>query len=333
MISSYVQTNTSISDLSIIIVSYNTKKLLKNCIESIYETAKNMNYEIIVVDNASVDGSPELIEEEFNSVALIKNKANLGFARANNQAIKLAKGRYLLLLNSDTILREGTIETMVHFIERTPRAAAVGPKVVGADGTLQNKGFFFPSIFFSVVILFGINRFFPEKIKRRLFPQFYWDENDVREVDYLEGSCLLLRKEAVDEVGLLPEEYFMYFEDAEWCFRAKERDYEIWYLPTAEIIHYGSSSQLGKKTEVFCRNRLLFYKRNVGVLKGVIVTMLMICASSVDFFRILMKPRNRKEYGRIKEQLNEQFGLLKGLIVPLGLKRDQNPFTHESDDK
>jgi GT2 family glycosyltransferase len=309
-----VQNYMPITDLSIVIVSYNTKELLKNCIKSIYETVKNPSYEIIIVDNASSDGSPELVEREFNDIVLIKNKENLGFAKANNQAIELAKGKYLLLLNSDAILREGTVETLLDFIERHPDAAAVGPKVLGIEESLQNKGFLFPSVMFSLLVLSGINKFLDEKMKCRIFPKYYWNENDVREVDYLEGSCLLVKREGIDMVGLLPEVYFMYFEEAEWCYRAKKKGFKIWYVPVAQIIHLHASSSFESRKEYYDRSLLLFYKRNIGTVKGSVIAALMISASCIDFVICsLLEPDNMK-LGKIRDQLKQQTRLLKGLF-------------------
>jgi GT2 family glycosyltransferase len=303
----------SIPYLSIIIVSYNTKELLRNCLESIYKTVKIPNYEIIVVDNASGDGSPELLEKEFKDITVIKNRENLGFARANNQALKPANGKYILLLNSDTILKEGTVDVLLDFIAKNPDAAAVGPKVLNPDESLQNKGFLFPSVMFSLLVLSGINKFLDEKLKCRLFPKFYWDENDVREVDYLQGSCLLMRKEIINIIGLLPEVYFMYFEEAEWCYRAKKQGYRIWYVPTALIIHLHSSSPLEGKGEIFENSLLLFYRRNIGIVKGAVIAALMISASFVDFLICSLFERDETKLRRIKAQLNRQIKLLKGL--------------------
>lgn len=305
-----------IPDLSIVIVSYNTKEILHNCLKSIYDTIGNLSHEIFVVDNASRDGSPDFIEKEFKSITLIRNNENLGFARANNQAIRLAKGRCVLLLNSDTILKAGAAETLVRFIEKHPDAAAVGPKVLSADESLQNKGFFFPSILYSLLVLAGINKFMDERIKRRIFPKFYWDENDIREVDYLEGSCLLVKREAFNTIGLLPEVYFLYFEETEWCFRAKKLRYRIWYVPAAEIIHLHSSSPLDEKNEIFTRSLLLFYKRNIGIIKGSIIAVLMISASFVDFILGLLLKSDEAKLRKIKRQLQQQTTLLKGLFGP-----------------
>jgi len=299
--------------VSIVIVSFNTRELLKNCIQSVLDTTHNLSYEIIVVDNASSDGSVEGLEKEFNEITIIRNSNNLGYAKANNQAIKLARGKYILLLNSDTIMKEGTIEKLVSFIEKNPQTAAVGPKVLNPDGTLQNKGFFFPSVMFSLIVLFGINRLFSEKLKRRLFPKFYWSENDTREVDYVEGSCLLLSREIADKIGLLPEVFFMYFEEAEWCYLAKKNKYEIWYLPAAEIIHMHSSSPLVDKEEVFWKSLAEFYKRNIGISKGIVISMLSLAASATDLSGCVLFERNRKKMEDIRDQIKRQIILLRRL--------------------
>jgi hypothetical protein len=299
--------------VSIIIISFNTKELLKKCIESIHETTNNLSHEIIVVDNASCDGSFEAIEKEFKDIIVVRNSNNLGYAKANNQAIKLARGKYILLLNSDAIVKEGTIEKLVSFIENNPQAAAIGPKVLSPDGTVQNKGFFFPSVMFSLIILFGINRFFSERLKRRLFPKFYWSENDTREVDYVEGSCLLLSREIADKIGLLPEVFFMYFEEAEWCYLAKKNKYKIWYVPAAEIIHLHSSSPLDDREEIFGKSMAEFYKRNIGTSKGIVISMLSLAASVIDLSGCVLFERNRKKMENIRAQIKRQIILLRRL--------------------
>lgn len=140
-------------DLSIIIVSFNTRELLDRCLCSIYLSHSKIPYEIFVVDNSSSDGSNEMVKAKYPQVKLILNSENVGFARANNEVMKIAKGKYYLLLNSDTIVEEGTIDTLVNFIERYPKAAAVGPKILNYDGSLQSKGYYFPSIFFTFFTL------------------------------------------------------------------------------------------------------------------------------------------------------------------------------------
>ncbi len=203
-----IMNGTANISVSIIIVSFNTKDLLKSCIDSIYETSNDINHEFIIVDNASTDGSPEMIKKEFRDITLIRNTENIGFARANNQALRIARGEYFLLLNSDTIVKKDAIKVLVNFMSTHERAAAVGPKVLNIDGTVQSKGFSFPSIAGTLLILFRVNRILPESIRNRLFGKYFWNEHDAREVDWISGCCLLIRKSAMCRIGLLEEDFF-----------------------------------------------------------------------------------------------------------------------------
>ncbi len=196
-------------ELSIIIVSFNTKDLLRSCLQSICSTITTVAYEIIVVDNNSKDGSPKMIENEFKDLRLIKNEDNYGFAKANNQAIKIAKGKYLLLLNSDTILIDGAIENLNKFIDEKPNAAAVGPKVINFDETLQSKGYSFPSILLALITFFRFPKFLSEKKIAHWFPKYFWNENDIRQVDWISGCCMLIRREVINKIGMLSEDFLL----------------------------------------------------------------------------------------------------------------------------
>lgn len=302
-------------DLSIILVSYNTRELLRDCIMSIYETVKQVDFEVFVVDNASSDGSPGMVAEEFHGVGLIENTENVGFARAVNQGMIISRGRYVLLLNSDTVLKEGTVNVLMDFLDRRKNAAAAGPKVLSTDGETQNKGFLFPSVIFSFLILSGINKLGPERFKRRLFPRFFWDENTLKEVDYLEGSCFLIRKEAIDAVGLLPEEYFMYFEEAEWCFRAKQLGYEIWYVPEVEVTHLVASSPSGNRDDVYNKSMILFYKRNVGAVRGTCISLIMILATAIDFFSSWLFGRSNADRKKVLDRMKQHVAILREVLA------------------
>lgn len=216
-------------DVSVIILSYNTSSLLRNCLRSVINNTFGIDYEITVVDNASTDGSVEMIESEFKEIKLIKNTENQGFSKANNQAIKIARGKYILLLNSDTLTQKNIIESMVKFIEAHEDAAAIGPKVLNADGTLQNMGVHFPTIHGELLLLFRIYKFFPWRTRNRLFHKYFRDENTISQVDWISGCCLLIRRKALEEIGLLSEEFFFYGEEIEWCYRAQRLGYRIYY--------------------------------------------------------------------------------------------------------
>lgn len=231
--------------LSIIIINWNNKNILRDCLKSIYKTQSYDSFEIIVVDNHSGDGSVELIKKEFPDVMLIENDENLGFARANNQAIKIAGGNYILLLNNDTVLTNNyCFDRMVDYMKENPQVGILGCKLLYPDGTLQSCGENFPSLWgiFKSQILFT-------KTWKRLGKNKQGD-NHFKKVDFVCGACLLTRKEILDKIGLLREKYFMYGEDVEFCYRVRQAGYEIGVLTNESIIHLHSKSTEKNLTEM-----------------------------------------------------------------------------------
>jgi len=310
-------------DLSIIIISYNTRALLNNCIKSIYNTTKALNYEIIVVDNASSDGSPKMIEAEFREIKLKKNKENLGFAVANNQAMKIARGRYFLLLNSDTIVKKGTIEKLISFMNEHPNAAAAGPKVLNFDGTLQSKGFYFPSIFISIIELLKLHRLIPNNIKRLLLPRFYWHENKLKKVDWLSGCCLMMSREVVAVIGVLSGDFFMYGEDLEWCHRAKANGFDVWYVPTSQVKHLNQGSELVDIDEHFLLSGKVLCEKTLGLFRCIIITILTILSLSIKFlfYKIFSKADEADISEKIRKTIRERMKFLTILKGSIKLSR------------
>lgn len=301
--------------LSVIIISFNTKALLLKCVTDALESIQRLSAEIVLVDNASADGSPEAIEALRNDrITVIRNTENLGFARANNQAIRVARGNYLLLLNSDAFLQGGAVETLVRFMEEHPRAAAVGPKILNADGTLQNKGFCFPSVAGALLYLSGLERFVRQRTLYSLLPRLCWDEDQTLEVDFLHGCCMLIRKVELEALGGFAEDYFMYFEEQDWCFRARERGAQIWYCPEARVVHYGSASPMDNRSKVFDRSMLMFYQRNIGAIRGLAITSLQIAAACIALARATLAPRHEKDLGDVRRYLAQRIGLFRGLL-------------------
>jgi len=290
-------------DLSIIIVSWNSRDVLKDCLSSIYKSRFNSEYEIIVVDNGSSDNSAEMVEKQFPHVKLIKNKENVGYARANNQAIKESKGRYVLLLNPDTIILDNAIEKMVGFMSKNRAVGILGPKIFSSDGSLQISCY----RFYSLSNLFLTNILFAKLGKCWFYRNF--DYNQTKEVDMVTGACILTREEMIKDIGLLDEMFFMYSEDSDWCFRAKKKKWKVVYYPEAEIIHIGGASSRNiqeemdveayqsqirffnkhfSKTKAMAMKTLLF----AGVLLRVIVLNFLICfKSTCDNKRRLQKYR------------------------------------------
>ncbi|MDH4136450.1 MAG: glycosyltransferase family 2 protein, partial [Anaerolineae bacterium] len=253
---SIVEGVTMIPDVSIIIVNWNTKDLLAQCLQSVYDTVSDLAFEVIVVDNASTDGSPTMVRDHFPQARLIENRKNEGFARANNQAICASHGRYLLLLNSDTITQPGALEAMVHFADRHPEAGIVGCKLLNADGSLQPSWAQFPTFCSE---LMGHNF-------RRRRPMA---DGLAYEVDWVGGACLLARRKAIEMVELLDEDFFMYSEETDWCFRMVRNGWKVYYLPGAEVIHFGGGSSQRASDEMLMQlyqSKLRFFRKHYGAL-------------------------------------------------------------------
>lgn len=218
--------------VSIIIVNWNTKDLTLQCLESVFKNIKRISYEIYVVDNGSTDGSPAAIKTKFPQVNLIINKENKGFACANNQGIPTAKGKYVLLLNSDTVIFPESIEKMYKFLEETPAAGAVGCELLNEKGERQFSARRYPNI------RFALRKYF--LIDKQAYD--YEMHSPPFEVEALSGACLMVKKEVFTKIGLLDESYFMYSEDIDLCYRIKKAGWSNYFMPNVKIIHLGSKS-------------------------------------------------------------------------------------------
>jgi GT2 family glycosyltransferase len=249
------------TDLSILIVNWNTAGLLVQCLESIFKTGSLYNIEIIVVDNASSDESVSLVTQQFPSVILIRNEQNFGFARANNQGLAVGRGRYFMLLNSDTIVLPGAIDALIQAADANPQVGALGPKLLNMDGSIQKSWASFPSLFSELI---------GKDIRTRKSVQNY---PGAFEVDYIKGACMLVRASTVEDVGKLDEDFFFYSEEVDWCFRIKEKNWGIWFLMGAEIYHLGGgSTQHGLVQLVrLYRGKLLYFSKHQGQLKTVLL--------------------------------------------------------------
>ncbi|HRI45819.1 MAG TPA: glycosyltransferase [Ignavibacteriaceae bacterium] len=255
-------------DLSIIIVNYNVKEFIQNLLHSIQQASKNLKVEVIIVDNASDDGSIELISEKFPWVKLIINKENLGFSKANNIGLKIAAGKYLLLLNPDTLVQEDTFEKMISFFESNSKVGMAGCKILNPDGTLQlacRRSF--PGPWTSFCKVSGLSSLFP---KSRLFARYnltYLDENQTYEVDAISGSFMMVNREVYEKIGGLDEIFFMYGEDLDWCYRVQKAGYKVYYFHGTQIIHYkGESTKRSSldETKIFYDAMHLFVKKHLA---------------------------------------------------------------------
>lgn len=252
-------------DVSIIIVNWNTRDILQDCLQSVYEQAGDVTFEAILIDNASTDGSVEMVKDKFPEVAIIENSENRGFAAANNQGFAVAKGRYVLLLNSDTIVLDNAVAKTVVFADAHPRAAVVGCRVLNRDGSLQPTCCMFPSILNMLLSTSYLYKLFP---KSKFFGRqhmTWWGRDDVRKVDVATGCFMLVRQEAIEQVGVMDEQFFMYGEDTDWCYRFKKAGWRILFTSSAEIIHIRGASSKQRKPEMKLQlrgSKLLFWKKH-----------------------------------------------------------------------
>jgi len=252
-------------DLSILIVNYNTRELTLAAIRSVYASVTDYRYEVILIDNHSSDGSVEAIRRTYPQVKLIMNAENVGFARANNQGIRQASGRYILLLNSDTVIQPDTLDIMLDFMDRHPKVGASGCKVVLPDGSLDKacrRGFPTPSASFYYIM--GLSKLFPHVPRFNQYQLGYLDPDEEYPVDSLVGAFMLVRREAIDQAGLLDESFFMYGEDIDWCYRLKQAGWQIYY-PKTSIIHYKGAGKKYKPPRIvyeFHRAMILFHRKH-----------------------------------------------------------------------
>ena len=240
--------------LSVVFLNYNTRDLTRQALSSVLAAAEGLEVEIFVVDNASADGSADMVAEEFPQVKLICNEANVGFAAGNNVALRQVTGEYALLINTDTIVRRDALRTMVEFLDAHPEAGACGCKILDPDGTLQldsRRGF--PTPLAAFCKMSGLSRLFPKHPLIAHYHMTYLDPEQTAEVEVLSGSCMMVRKAAMDQVGLLDEDYFMYGEDIDWCYRFHQAGWKIYYVPTTAIIHFRGESGRGVPLRILYR--------------------------------------------------------------------------------
>lgn len=257
-------------DLSIVLVCWNNKKYLEPCLRSLYETALKSRFDVIVVDNGSTDGSQQMLSEQFPAVQLLQNSENVGLSKASNQGIKATEGRYVLLLNNDTLVNGPSIDAMVSFLDANPSVGAVGGQLLNPDGTVQSCHNHFSTLTEEFLIATRLGEFFSEG-----YPAII-DDNKVGPVGWMSSACLMVRRTALDEIGLLDEEYFIYGDEADLQYRLKMANWQIYYLPHVTTIHYGgrSMNRWGRRNMVY-RGKMLFYKKNYGPLRTAVLRALL----------------------------------------------------------
>jgi hypothetical protein len=235
--------------LSLIIVNWNTRDLLRACLRSLRETCADVPHEVIIVDNASSDGSAAMVAEEFPDVRLVANVENVGYAKGNNQGLEMAKGELLWLLNPDTEVLPDTSQTLLRFMDAHPDCGALGCKLLNPpthpptrSPTHQHSCRTFPTPDVILIETLGLSRWFPQHRWFGKYRMTWWDYDDVREVDQPMASSLLLRREVVEQVGGMDEAFPIFFNDVDLCYRIKQAGWKIYFTPDAQVIHYGGAS-------------------------------------------------------------------------------------------
>lgn len=297
-------------DVSVIIVNWNTKELLSNCINSIQEKTAGVSYEIIIVDNNSADGSAEMIKMEFPHCKLVASNKNNGFSRGNNLGIHEAIGRYIFFLNPDTILVTNALNGMFKLMESNQSVGAVGCKLLNRDGSIQFIcARTFPTLFnqFSYYMMF--NRLFPKSKRFTNVELGYWDHKESMEIDCLSGACIFAKKSIIDKIEGFDDSFFMYAEDVDLCYRIKQEGWKLYYLASEEIYHLGGASSKKQSHRYFSAiamresNYLLFNKHygktssqiyKVIIFVGSLFRLIIIVASIFDLRNGWMKMSDKK---------------------------------------
>ena len=294
--------------VSILIVNWNAGVYLQSCLATLYAQPPIARFEVIVIDNASTDGSPARLAEAFPQVVCQVSQHNLGFARANNQAAALAQGEYLLLLNPDTLVSRGAIDHMVRYLQAHPEVGAVGPRLLNADGTLQTSVERLPSLFREWWRLFHLDALYPVS-RYRLAPSAL----AARRVEVINGACLMLRRADLPPPGLFDEDYFVYSEEIDLCDRLRQAGRELHWLPEVTVTHLGGRSTRQAAEAMFLelyRNKVLFFRKRRGRLSASVYKSVLLMAAATRFglgqlVRVLPLPQRERwlqltrNYGRL----------------------------------
>ena len=250
-------------DLSIVLVCWNNRTYLEPCLDSLYQAGLMHRFDVVVVDNGSTDGSQTMVQQRFPAVRIIQNDGNVGLSRASNQGIAATTGRYVLLLNNDTLVNAPSLDALVDFLAKTPEAGAVGGRLLNPDGTFQAGYAHFSSLLEEFLITTHLGEM--------VWPGYpaHFDQHETKRVGWLSSACLLVRRAAIDQVGLLDEEYFIYGDEADLQYRLHRAGWAVYYLPYATTIHYGGRSMdRWKRRKMVYRGKMLFYQKNYGTVRA-----------------------------------------------------------------
>lgn len=295
-------------DVSVVIVSINTRTVLKECLGSVRREAVSLRAQVIVVDNGSTDGSQEMIEQDYPEVLLIRSQVNLGFAGANNLGFRSAGGRYIVLLNSDAFLSEGSLDRSVRYMDENPKAGLAGGQLVGRDGSWQPSARMFPSLLNDLIVRSGLAARYPRSRFFGRFDRTWASPMEPAEVDWVPGAYSIIRSKALFEVGPFDTRFFLYCEEVDLCKRLKQAGYSIRYWPDIRITHIGGeSSRQMRSVEMSnvgaqlilwrMRSTLLYYRKHAGLVVASMGMSLEILWSFQRFLRLRLSANPERRAG------------------------------------
>lgn len=252
----------TVTDLSIVLVCWNNKAYLEPCLTSLYQKAMRSSFDVVVVDNGSTDGSQAMLREKYPNIIIVQNDHNVGLGKASNQGVEATTGRHILLLNNDTVVNGSSIDAMVEYLDNHPDVGAVGGKLLNPDGTVQSCYNNFPTLTEEFLIATQLGELF--------WPGYPANVTDTEErsVDWMSSACLMLRRAALEQVGLIDEEYFIYGDEADIQYRLKKAGWQMVYLPNVTTIHYGGRSMnRWSRRKMVYRGKMLFFQKNYGPIQ------------------------------------------------------------------
>jgi hypothetical protein len=305
--STLIQADSS-CDVSVVIVSLNTRLVLRECLDSVRRETASLRVQTIVVDNNSTDGSPEMVEQDYPEAQLIRSRVNLGFAGANNLGFQSARGRYVVLLNSDAFLSEGSLERSVRHMDENRKAGLAGGRLVGRDGSWQPSARMFPSLLDDLIVRSGLAARFPRSRFFGRFDRTWASAMEPAEVDWVPGAYSIIRSEALNAVGPFDTRFFLYCEEVDLCKRLKQNGYSICYWPDIRITHIGGESSrqmrsvemsnVGAQLTLWrMRSTLLYYRKHAGLVVASLGMLLEILWSSQRFLRLRLSANPERRAG------------------------------------
>jgi N-acetylglucosaminyl-diphospho-decaprenol L-rhamnosyltransferase len=301
--------NRNVVDITIVLVSYNTGHLLDRLFSAITAAKGDLQLQIIAIDNASRDDSIAILRTKYPFVELIENKENVGFGRANNQALSHVHGRYVLLLNTDAFISPDTLVKTFRYLEQTPQTGIVGVKLIGEDGSLQPSCRFFPTPWNVFVTANGLSKLFPHT---RLVDDLAWDHKGIRECDWVPGCFYMVRKEVVDQLGLFDPRFFVYYEEVDHCRRTREAGWKVTYYGDTQVIHLGGESAKADATitkagrqiaRLQVESELLYFRKHYGLFGLIASIALTACGAFLATVKNILRPTKSGQRSAGREKL------------------------------